>query len=276
MPTAKTALVAALAVAPAVVLVVVWRQRNRRQGWRGKGARTPKRLILVRHGESEGNVDHTIYASVADNALHLTEKGWMQALSAGRALKEIVGEEQTCFYVSPYVRTRETFHAIASAWGGLEHVRWHEDPRIREQDFGNFQDLEATARQKEERKQFGSFYYRFPQGGESGADVYDRVSSFMESLYRHWSEHPQIDNYVLVIHGVSIAAFLMRFFKYSVDEFHQYENSTNCEMAVMERDSHARLSLQYVVRNEEGFPERREQREVRPPHHQLCRDMRFR
>lgn len=35
--------------------------------------------------------------------------------------------------MSPYVRTRETFHAIASAWGGHERVRWHEDPRIREQ-----------------------------------------------------------------------------------------------------------------------------------------------
>jgi hypothetical protein len=78
MPTAKTALLAALAVAPAVVLVLVWRQRHRRQGWRGQ-SRTPKRLILVRHGESEGNVDHTIYASVADNALHLTERGWLQA-----------------------------------------------------------------------------------------------------------------------------------------------------------------------------------------------------
>ena len=43
----------------------------------------------------------------------------------------------------------------------------------------------------QERRQFGSFYYRFPLGGESGADVYDRVSNFMESLYRHWSEHPQ-------------------------------------------------------------------------------------
>ena len=35
----------------------------------------------------------------------------------------------------------------------------------------------------EERQQFGRFYYRFPNG-ESGADVYDRVSTWLESLHR--------------------------------------------------------------------------------------------
>ena len=37
------------------------------------------RLVLVRHGESQGNVDHTIYRTTADNALHLTKKGFLQA-----------------------------------------------------------------------------------------------------------------------------------------------------------------------------------------------------
>ena len=78
MPHVNVALFAALAVAPAVALLVLWRQRQRRVGWRGR-SRTPKRLILVRHGESEGNVDPLIYASVADNALHLTDRGWLQA-----------------------------------------------------------------------------------------------------------------------------------------------------------------------------------------------------
>ena len=49
---------------------------------------------------------------------------------------------------------------------------------------------------------------------------------------------PEIDNYVLVIHGVTIA--LPMRFQVQRRRIHQYENSTNCEMAVMERDSHAR------------------------------------
>lgn len=36
---------------------------------------------------------------------------------------------------------------------------------------------------KEERHGFGSFYYRFAHG-ESASDVFDRVSTFLDSLYR--------------------------------------------------------------------------------------------
>ena len=51
------------------------------------------------------------------------------------------------------------------------------------------------------------------------ADVYDRVSGFLESLFRYWETH-DFENYVLVCHGVTISVFLMRWFKYNVDEFH--------------------------------------------------------
>merc|ERR1711934_804722 len=111
----------------------------------------PKRLIFVRHGQSQGNVDHAIYRTSPDNALHLTEKGWEQALCAGRELKAIIGEETVQWYVSPYVRTRETFHAIAKAWSGHSRLSWNEDPRIREQDFGNFQDPDKMLQCKNER-----------------------------------------------------------------------------------------------------------------------------
>merc|ERR1719488_430584 len=99
-----------LGLVPAAVYVLWRRRRDKsRQGPRLK----PKRLILVRHGESQGNVDKSIYATTPDHALHLTERGWIQAQCAGRELRSIIGDEPTVFYVSPYVRTRETLHAIS-------------------------------------------------------------------------------------------------------------------------------------------------------------------
>ena len=35
----------------------------------------PKRIILVRHGESMGNVDETIYSRVPDPQIRLTDRG---------------------------------------------------------------------------------------------------------------------------------------------------------------------------------------------------------
>jgi hypothetical protein len=62
----------------------------------------PKRVIVIRHGESEGNVDSTMYKCCPDNALHITERGWVEALSAGKKIRSIVGDESCCFIVSPY------------------------------------------------------------------------------------------------------------------------------------------------------------------------------
>lgn len=39
------------------------------------------------------------------------------------------------------------------------------------------QDTEGKEREKAERIRFGRFFYRFPNG-ESGADVYDRMTIF--------------------------------------------------------------------------------------------------
>ena len=43
----------------------------------------PQRIVLVRHGESEGNVDETIYERVPDHALELTWRGRKQAEATG-------------------------------------------------------------------------------------------------------------------------------------------------------------------------------------------------
>src|SRR4029450_6822399 len=50
------------------------------------GANRPRRIILVRHGESEGNIDDTIYETVPDHALSLTPKGLEQVTATGRRL----------------------------------------------------------------------------------------------------------------------------------------------------------------------------------------------
>ena len=68
------------------------------------------------------------------------------------------------------------------------------------------QDKEKMQKNKDERARFGRFYYRFPQG-ESGADVYDRVSTWLESLFREMS-YGALDDQVRCYTGVKIMAWL--------------------------------------------------------------------
>ena len=75
----------------------------------------PRRIILIRHGESEGNVDPQLYNKVPDNKLKLTKNGEDQATSAGVKLQRIIKNESVKFIISPYLRTIQTYENISKA-----------------------------------------------------------------------------------------------------------------------------------------------------------------
>jgi broad specificity phosphatase PhoE len=226
----------------------------------------PQKVVLIRHGQSMGNIDEHMYSTTPDNAMPLTKLGWEQTCAAGRHLKDRVldhPDNRVHFIVSPYVRAVETFHGVISAWcdpAEFRHIAdrdqrlsawygrllemgltWQEDPRIREQDFGNYQQPELIKKSKQEQKKFGAFYYRFPHG-ESASDVFDRVSTFLDSLWRSFDMNKS-RHYVLITHGISIRVILTRYFRYTVDQFHLLANPQNCEMVVLEHDNRGRLEL---------------------------------
>lgn len=51
--------------------------------------RLPSLIILVRHGESEGNADNTLYRTKPDNLVELTQKGIQQSKKAGERIKNL-------------------------------------------------------------------------------------------------------------------------------------------------------------------------------------------
>lgn len=223
--------------------------------WQAQLKGRPRRLIFIRDGESEGNVDRTIFQRVPDHKLHLTASGRRQALDAGARLQTLVGEETVKIVVSPYVRTRETLNGILRSWGGTA-VKVTEDVRIRQQEFGNF-DAPHMDELKAEKSSFGAFYYRFPNG-ESPADCYDRASSFLETMYRSWQVN-EAENQIIVGHGLMILVTLMRMFKLPVEAFERMEKMTGCEFVVLERpadDAKFRISFTWQggqARNYDGL-----------------------
>lgn len=149
----------------------------------------PKRIILMRHGESQGNLDGAAYTTTPDYRIPLTDHGLSQARLAGTRLRDVVSNSASSsagggcpnswrvyFYVSPYERTRSTLREVGRSFSKRRVIGVREECRIREQDFGNFQVEERMKIIKQNRERFGRFFYRFPEG-ESAADVFDRVSS---------------------------------------------------------------------------------------------------
>ncbi|XP_015693977.2 phosphoglycerate mutase-like protein AT74H [Oryza brachyantha] len=217
----------------------------------------PRRIVLVRHGESEGNVDEAAYTRVPDPRIGLTPRGWRHAEDCGRSLRRLVstgagaGDDwKVYFYVSPYRRTLETLRGLGRAFEAQRIAGVREEPRLREQDFGNFQDREKMRVEKEIRRRYGRFFYRFPNG-ESAADVYDRITGFRETLradidigrFQPPGERNPEMNVVLVSHGLTLRVFLMRWYKWTVRQFEGLNNLANGGAVVMQTGSGGRYSL---------------------------------
>ena len=183
----------------------------------------PKRIILLRHGESLGNIDETAYASIPDWKIPLTRRGERQAQRVAKELATLLDGESLFCYCSPYKRTMETWKVIErhllstttttsaavkqdgetisndadTTKKGVEVIGMREEPRIAEQQFGNFQNPKKVRTAKSERRMFGRFFFRFPNG-EAGLDVYNRVSSFLATLSR---DIRQIDQLYSIRHS---------------------------------------------------------------------------
>jgi broad specificity phosphatase PhoE len=207
----------------------------------------PLFIYLIRHGESEGNIDSVLYEHIPDWKINLTEKGKQQAIEVGKRLladyqssisklsletsMNLLFRPDFIIYSSPWYRARETTALI----GNSIKAKIREDPRLREQEWGNYAEDHLKRKIKLERKEFGTFFYRMPYG-ESGADVYDRITTFIDTMHRDFEKKLYPVATIIVSHGLTIKAFFTRFFHWSFEQFDGYKNPENCEIFKMELD----------------------------------------
>jgi broad specificity phosphatase PhoE len=153
----------------------------------------PTRLVLVRHGESEGNLADRdarergadrLDLDVRDADIDLSPNGVRQADAVGRWLAEADDSMRPDLVVSsPYRRAAETARLALS---DLDVPVLH-DERLRERDLGAFDGLTSTGirsafpEEATRRRKVGKFYYQ-PPSGESWSDVALRVRSFVADL----------------------------------------------------------------------------------------------
>ncbi len=175
-----------------------------------------RELILVRHGQSAGNVaaqtadrDHLerVAVTARDPDVELSETGREQAHAVGLWLARLPAEQRPgIVWTSPYRRARETAER-ALAVGG-QRLDYRVDERLRDRDLG-ITDALTTAgirarypEEAERRRWLGKFYYR-PPGGESWADVAMRVRAVLTDL-ANIEEHERV---LIAAHDVVILLF---------------------------------------------------------------------
>lgn len=204
--------------------------------------RLMENIYLIRHGQSQGNVDLSVHRTTPDHAIPLSETGKRQAAAAGAALRDLIalpGDEAVRIWTSPYKRTRQTAeHVAAELRKKFSRTDCREHINLCEQQFGLFDGVpEEELRQRfpAEHAHFslavnheGRFWARMPLG-ESRFDVAVRVHEAFGTFHRDAERHG-VKNIVVVCHGVTLRAFVMQWLHLPYEWFEAQPNPNNCDI----------------------------------------------
>ena len=141
-------------------------------------------LVLTRHGLTDRSIPEQHLGQKIDISINDTGRRQADALRrrlAGTAFERVI--------TSPLFRARETADIVA----GPGRVAIEVDPRLREMDYGAWEGR-TYAQIDETDRAYRSEWVERPDalrcpGGESGEDVANRVTSFLEDLldeHRRW------------------------------------------------------------------------------------------
>lgn len=194
----------------------------------------PIDIVLVRHGESEGNLAQA-YSKKGDDSLwssefstrhtsnyRLTDRGREQAQQAGQFLKEQVWSQFDNYYVSEYTRAQETAAILR-----FPNSKWHCEFYLREQDKGIFGGKSHQEREQEYSEQLARLkkdtFYVAPPGGESIANSCLRV----DRIISLWQTSCPGQKVIAVCHGNIMTAFRVRLERMSQGRYQEIERSTH-------------------------------------------------
>jgi broad specificity phosphatase PhoE len=212
----------------------------------------PKRLVLVRHAESEGNVksaDQRASFPIATYDYPLTARGREQARITGEYLERF--RPFDVHYVSYYRRAKETMDLVAPG------AKVYEDPRLAEAQRGIWHTMtraevgEHYPGEILRKEREGLYHYR-PLGGENWPDVEYRIHSFLGTLYRDYEGL----NVLMVVHGHWLILFQRLIHHFSIEEaVRRYENGifANASVTVYRSSGRGRKS-RLVLDGENAVP----------------------
>ncbi|MCW2380849.1 MULTISPECIES: histidine phosphatase family protein [unclassified Sphingobium] len=187
----------------------------------------PEQLIIVRHGQSAGNVARDAAHEAAHDRIALTSRdadvplsdlGTAQARALGLWFCEQPAEHRPQILLSsPYLRAFQTAELFREAGGtdGQEPICF--DERLREKEFGILDGLTTPGvanifpDQAEFRRLLGKFYHR-PPGGESWCDVILRLRSVLDTISLHYAGKR------VMIFTHQVVVLCMRYIIESLDE----------------------------------------------------------
>lgn len=186
-----------------------------------------KRLILIRHGETEANVNQ-IWHGALDAPL--TAQGQAQVEATAHQIQQLHAETPIDhLYVSPLIRAQSTARAIAAAIDLQPEI----EPGLREMSIGDWEGRTYTQLRENDRlwerwRQDPSFA---PPNGESPISFSQRVPVVFEKFL---NTHPN-EVVTVVTHGGVISNLLAQWLGEGPQDWRRFD-PPNCAITILDRE----------------------------------------
>ena len=180
------------------------------------------RLYLIRHGQTVWNADQR---AQGHSDIPLDATGLEQAQSLGPRFEN---RKIELILSSDLERAKQTASPVAEATG----AEWEQLPSLRERGFGDwegqpFPDIALRWPALEAEQGIDRLHIR-PPGGESFADVWDRLEPVAKRLFE------ETRNTVVVSHGGACALLLARLIHGTIETSRAFRFA-NCSVTKLER-----------------------------------------
>jgi broad specificity phosphatase PhoE len=188
------------------------------------------RLLLARHGETEGN-NKGVFLGLIDESLN--QNGIIQAEKVALRLKN-VGID--IIFSSDLKRAKETTEIINK----YHHLNIDLKKELRERNFGIFQGKSKEKLFDIVRRSKIEFHKYKPKNGESCLEVQERIVNFFKKIIENYSDKTVL----IVTHGAVIMELLFYLTKLPRNEFRKVEqDKTALNIIKINQDGTIRVEL---------------------------------
>jgi len=190
-----------------------------------------KKVFLVRHAQSEEDVDPNVRNSAHDTRISITSVGKQQVVQLVDAMTPKIGDYQRVKIItSPSTRADQTTFLFCSRFPTVTFDVVHEEC-IRNLNWGNVD--ETTMKEVEqERYRVGVLYFQFP-GGDDTPKFVKKIEEFVARLLQDGLQHDHPKCVIIFTHGFALRVIAKAFLSMSDEEFRYLSNPPNCYVATI-------------------------------------------
>ncbi len=190
-----------------------------------------KQVFLVRHAQSEEDIDPAIHGRIPDQRISITSIGKKQVLDLVRILTPKISRYKKVKIITSFSnRAGQTMSLFCSMFPLIDFDVLFE-PCIRNLNWGNVDEC-SLKEVEQERYRVGVLYFQFPCGDSTPAFVRN-IACFTKKLQKERKSENHSECVIIFTHGFALRVIAKMFLQISDEDFRLLANPPNCYVSTI-------------------------------------------